>query len=386
LTICEIVDNPGHVVLTRVYVAADGDIEVPFQITNCFPIDRGRDLVTGGDRQPPILTVEAVEKSYTRRRGPIDALMRRRSTRVQAVDGVSFEVAPGEVLGVAGESGSGKSVTGELITALQLPSDGRIIFNGTDVATHSRTQRRAFRRQVSMVFQDPYDALNPRMRVRDSVGEPLRIHGLGDADQRRRQILEVLERVGLRPAEQFASKYPHQLSGGERQRVAIARALVTKPKLLIADEPTTMLDVSVRTGVLNLLREMTSGTDLSMVFISHDFATLSYLSDRILIMYLGRVVEIGNTRDVLEHRLHPYTKVLGAAVPIADPDAHRIRVTSTGDGSAPPRNGCLFTPRCQFRMDHCPTVIPVLTRIDSNEDHQVACHLYDGSSQLIPTT
>jgi peptide/nickel transport system ATP-binding protein len=290
------------------------------------------------------------------------------------LDQVSFEVRPGEVLGLAGESGSGKTVTGELIAALQGYDDGSIHFEGQELSTQTKEQRKEFRRRVSMVFQDPYQSLNPRMTVLDSVVEPLRVHRLGSRREQERAGLEVLDRVGLRPADHFANEYPHQLSGGERQRAAVARALITRPKLLIADEPTTMLDVSVRTGLLNLLRGITREEGLAMVFISHDFTTLEYLCDRIVIIYLGRVAEIGPATDVLQNGLHPYAQVLAAAIPVADPDAHRMRVRSTIDTGEPSREGCLFEPRCPHRMDICVSVIPPLD--EAQPDRFVACHLY----------
>ena len=325
-------------------------------------------------KREPLLRVEGVHKQYAKRRSIRKVLSRAENERIQAVDDVSFEVFPGEVLGVAGESGSGKSVTGELITALQPMDEGRIIFMGEDISLHTKEQRREFRRQVNMVFQDPYDALNPRMRVIDSVTEPLRIHGLGSGSDQVRTAMEILDTVGLRPADHFAQKYPHQLSGGERQRAAVGRALVTRPKLLIADEPTTMLDVSVRTGLLHLLRDMSVEQDVAMMFISHDFTTLEYLCNRIVIIYLGRVAEVGPARKVLGEGLHPYTQLLGSAIPVNDPDHGRPRVKTTIDTADPSRLGCLFAPRCPHRMDHCTTAAPELRMVEA--DRIVACHLY----------
>jgi peptide/nickel transport system ATP-binding protein len=331
-----------------------------------------------------LLSVQSLHKRFDRRRGIRQALMGTARRVIDAVDGISFEIRRGEVLGLAGESGSGKSVTGELVAALQSPTSGRISFEGVDISQHTKEQRRIFRRHVSMVFQDPYDALNPRLRVRQSVTEPLRIHGMGDAETRRRMALEAIERVGLRPADHYAEKFPHQLSGGERQRAAVARALVTKPKLLIADEPTTMLDVSVRMGLLNLLKEMTTGSDLAMIFISHDLTTLSYLCDRIVIVYLGRVAEMGPAEQVLTAGLHPYTQLLASAIPVPDPDAGRPRVRMRADGSEPSPLGCLFAPRCPHAMDHCPSVIPEPTYMVP--EHLVACHLYGTKTTMVGGT
>jgi oligopeptide/dipeptide ABC transporter ATP-binding protein len=322
-----------------------------------------------------LLRVEGLHKQYARRRGLLGVLRGAKRDEIRAVDNLGFEVYQGEVVGLAGESGSGKSVTAELVAALQAPTRGRVIFEGKDIARHTKRERREFRRRVSMVFQDPYDALNPRMQVRDSVGEPLQIHRIGTDRERKLAVLEVLERVGLRPPARYANAYPHQLSGGERQRAAVARALITRPKLLIADEPTTMLDVSVRTGLLNLLKDMTRGEELAMLFISHDFTTLSYLCDRIVIIYLGRVAEVGPARDVLTEGLHPYTQVLSAAIPVPDPEFGRERVRGSLDTSDPSPAGCLFAPRCPYRMDRCTRQIPHL--MPQANDRSVACYLYD---------
>jgi len=348
--------------------------------------------VSTGLRSPAksdlILSLQAVDKAFDRRRTIKQLLRGTRRQVIQALDGVSFEVRRGEVLGLAGESGSGKTVTGELIAALQGYDAGSIRFEGQELLAQTKEQRREFRRRVAMVFQDPYQSLNPRMMVLDSVIEPLRVHKLGTRREQERAGLEVLDRVGLRPAGHFAAEYPHQLSGGERQRAAVARALITKPKLLIADEPTTMLDVSVRTGLLNLLREITRDEGLAMVFISHDFTTLEYLCDRIVIIYLGRVAEIGPATDVLQDGLHPYAQVLAAAIPVADPDAHRERVRSTIDTGVPAREGCLFEPRCPHRMAICTSVIPPLD--EARPRRFVACHLYhpdgDDSSSDVDAT
>lgn len=325
----------------------------------------------------PLLSLELVDKAYVRRRSIRQIMRGAEREEIHALDEVSFEVRAGEVLGLAGESGSGKTVTGELIAALQRPDSGVIRFMGHDISQHTKQERKEFRRHVSVVFQDPYQSLNPRMTVLDCVVEPLRVQKIGSRAEQQTAGLEALARVGLRPAGHYANEYPEQLSGGERQRVAVARALITKPKLLIADEPTTMLDVSVRTGLLNLLRDIARDENLAMVFISHDFTTLEYLCDRIVIMYLGRVAESGPASAVLQHGLHPYAQVLAAAIPVADPHAHRPRVVTTIDIAAPTRDGCLFEPRCPQRMDICTRQIPAIRQPEPQRF--VACHLYPGN-------
>ena len=247
-----------------------------------------------------------------------------------------------------------------------------------------RSRRAHFRRSVSMVFQDPFDSLNPQKRVGKLVVEPLEIHKVGTEAERQRRVLEALERVRLIPADRFVSKYPFELSGGERQRVAIARALMLDPALLIADEPTTMLDVSVRAGILNLIRDLQKSTQMSLLFISHDFTTLSYVCDRIAIMYLGHIVEVGPAHRVMAKHFHPYTRALASAIPVADPSVKRERVRlSIDEAGAPDSDGCPFTARCPHRMDVCDAVRPEPFTVE--QDHWVACHLFSVDSSPVST-
>jgi peptide/nickel transport system ATP-binding protein len=326
-------------------------------------------------RPGAVLTeVEDLTKLFPHRRTFFETLRRAPRRYLRAVDGVSITIRKGESVGLAGESGSGKSVTADLVARLQSPSSGTIRFGGHDVTrSFPPGIEEQFRRSIGMVFQDPYDSLNPRMRVEAILAEPLEIHDVGTRDERRHRVHAMLERVHLSPASEYADKYPHELSGGERQRVAIGRALILDPLLLIADEPTTMLDVSVRSGLLNLIREMRSSGDLALLFISHDFSTLRYVCDRIVIMYLGRVVETGPIAEVLARRLHPYTRALCAAIPIPDPEVRRARVTTSLETAGAPEQGCPFEPRCPLRIDRCRTEMPPLVEVDAG--HAIACHV-----------
>jgi peptide/nickel transport system ATP-binding protein len=298
---------------------------------------------------------------------------RRRS--IHAVDGIDFDIAPGETLGLGGESGSGKTVTGELLCLLQRPTRGRIRFDGRDLTRASRPDVAAFRRRAQMIFQDPYGSLNARFTVRRAVAEPLTIHRLGDGREREERVRRTLELVGLRPAETYLAKYPHELSGGERQRVAIARAVVLEPHFLVADEPTSMLDVSISAGILNLLRDLRERLALSMLFVSHDFSTLRYVCDSTAIMYLGKIVEIGPTAELIRQPVHPYTRSLIAAVPRLGAGRRRARVTLPGDLPDPidVPGGCRFHPRCPFREPRCVEVEPPMKEIAPRRF--AACHL-----------
>jgi len=322
------------------------------------------------------LETRSLSKWFPRRRTLAEIATGANKHYLKAVDDLSIAVRAGEALGLAGESGSGKTVTAEVVAGLQQPTSGAIHFRGEPMNGRiSRARMAQFRREVSMVFQDPFDSLNPQKRVGKLVAEPLEIHKVGTASERHERVLESLARVHLIPAEAFVKKYPYELSGGERQRVAIARALILNPKLLIADEPTTMLDVSVRAGILNLIRGLRESNDMSLLFISHDFTTLSYVCDRIAIMYLGHLVEVGPAHRVMVDQFHPYTRALASAIPVADPSIRRERVNlSIDEAGASGSMGCPFAPRCPERMDVCDTVRPA--PITKEPDHWVACHLY----------
>ncbi len=301
-------------------------------------------------------------------------------TTIRALDGVSFTLAEGEVLGIVGESGCGKSTLGRTILRLVEPTSGSIRFQGEDITRLGRRAMIQRRRQMQVVFQDPFGSLNPRHRVGEIVVEPLEVHGIGDRRSRAARVAELLALVGL-PAD-AAGRYPHEFSGGQRQRIAIARALVLEPKLLIADEPVSALDVSIQSQIINLLAELRVRLGLAMLFISHDLSVIRHVSDRIAVMYLGRIVEIATTAEIFDNPAHPYTRALLSAVPHTDPARRRERILLPGEMPDPahPPGGCAFHTRCHHALPRCAVERPLLTLrpIDGGAAREVACHLIEG--------
>lgn len=326
--------------------------------------------------KPAPLEVRDVSKVYEMG-SPLERALGRAKQRLIAVSGVTFSVAPGEALGIVGESGSGKSVTADMVVALQAPSGGSITYGGKNIHELSKQELLAYRRAVQIVFQNPHEALNPTRRIVQSVIEPLQIHGIGTPDERRARAVSVFREVGLAPPEDYLERYPHELSGGELQRVAIARALILDPQLIVADEPTSMLDVSVRAGVLNLLRKLRRDRGLSLVFISHDFSTIRYICDRTAVMHAGEIVEIGPTRDVIDRHYHPYTSALISAVPIPGGGLKRKRVLLSGVRYDPTSDlpGCRFASRCPLKQARCEAENPHLRAVAAG--HEAACHLLE---------
>lgn len=320
-----------------------------------------------------VLQVEHLVKHFELKKGYFS--FRRAAAIVHAVEDVTFALKNGEILGLVGESGCGKTTTGRLVTRLETPTSGRILFMGRDIASLKEWELKAFRKNIQMIFQDPYESLNPRFTVLKAVSEPLVVQGLvPDFDERRERVIHALEDAGLRPAEDIIERFPHELSGGQRQRVAIARALVVEPKCIVADEPVSMLDVSIRAGVMNLMLDLRDKYQIPYVFITHDIAVARYMADRIGVMYLGKLVEEGETDKVIFNPTHPYTRALIAAVPVPEPDFEYKPVPITGELPSPinPPSGCRFRTRCIYATELCKEQEPPYLEVEPG--HRVLCH------------
>ena len=331
-------------------------------------------FVVGSDSTDPcgvtLLEVKNLKVHFPVKPG----LFSRTHESVKAVDGVSFQLAPGETLGLVGESGCGKSTLGRAIMRLVDPTAGEIFLNGEDITRMGGGELRSRRRKFQMIFQDPFGSLNPRLTVEDIVGEALDIHGLADSPAaRRKRIAELLQAVGLDAA--YAQRYPHEFSGGQRQRIGIARALAVEPELIICDEAVSALDVSVQAQIINLLRDLQQQRGLAYLFIAHDLAVVEHISHRVLVMYLGKIVEAAAAKEIIRAPRHPYTQALISAVPEVDPEAKRQRVILPGDVPSPihPPSGCPFHPRCPVAVARCSTEVPALR--EAGKNHFVSCHL-----------
>lgn len=325
----------------------------------------------------PLIKVVKLKKWFPLHLGFFSSLVSRKIPFVRAVDGISFEVGRREIFGLAGESGSGKTTTGRLLLKLIPATSGRIYFQGKDITRMPESEFKPLRSKFQIIFQDPYSSLNPRMTIFDIIAEPMRIYGIKDEKEIEKRVFKALEDVRLVPPEEFIHRYPHELSGGQRQRVATGRALVLNPDFIVADEPVSMLDVSIRADILNLMFELKEKYNVSFLYITHDLALARHVCDRIAIMYLGKIVEMGSTDQIVYEPLHPYTKALLDAVPVPDPTAKRIEVVIKGEIPSPinPPSGCRFHTRCpKYKGDICRVKEPLL--VDKGGGHYVACHLY----------
>ncbi|MDP5272975.1 ABC transporter ATP-binding protein [Chengkuizengella axinellae] len=323
-----------------------------------------------------LLEVEKMKKYF-----PINGgILGRKIGEVKAVDDVSFSVYEGETFGLVGESGCGKSTTGRSLLRLHEPTEGKVTFNEKEITSLSPNELRTIRRDVQMIFQDPFASLNPRQTVEKILEEPLIVHNIGTPKERKQMVSDMLDTVGLNSY--HAKRYPHQFSGGQRQRIGIARALMTKPKLIIADEPVSALDVSIQSQILNLLDDLQKGFSLTYIFIAHDLGVVRHICDRVGVMYLGKIVELSSSEKLYEKALHPYTEALLSSVPIPDPTYEREHIELIGDMPSPsnPPTGCSFHTRCPQCMEICKTVQPKFEEIE--EDHYVACHLFSKNEQL----
>lgn len=318
-----------------------------------------------------LLKVDGLKKYFPIRKGFLNTQV----GDVKAVDDVSFEVFEGETLGIVGESGCGKSTTGRLLMRLLEPTAGNIEFGGKMLSTLSNNEMRKARRDIQMIFQDPYASLNPRHSIGKILEEPLIVHGMGNSKERKKKVIELLEIVGLH--EYHAKRYPHQFSGGQRQRIGIARALMTNPRLIIADEPVSALDVSIQAQVLNLMQSLQKELKLTYIFISHDLGVVRHISNRVGVMYLGKLVELTASEKLYAEPLHPYTQALLSSVPVPDPTFEREQLIISGDipSASNPPSGCAFHTRCPFKKEQCSSVVPQLQEVKPG--HYVACHLYD---------
>jgi peptide/nickel transport system ATP-binding protein len=320
-----------------------------------------------------ILRVEHLTKYYPVEKSFLEKALTRCKHFVKAVDDISFAVKRGEIFTLAGESGCGKTTTGKIVVRLISPTSGKIFFNNVEITDLKNEELRMLKRKIQIIFQDPYASFNPRMKIGDAVGHPLAIHGLADGEEKKRRVADLFNRVGLTPAEKFVDLYPHQMSGGQRQRAAMARSLILQPEFIVADEPVSMIDVSLRTAIVDLMLNLRKDFGLTYLFITHDLAVAKYISDRIGIMYLGKIVELGYKETIFSNPVHPYTQALLAAIPVPDPDRKRGATELIGDvpSAIDIPSGCRFHTRCRYATGACEKEEPPL--IEISPGHYAAC-------------
>jgi peptide/nickel transport system ATP-binding protein len=325
--------------------------------------------------QNEILRVEHLKKYFPVEKSFLEKMLTRTKHFVRAVDDVSFSVLKGEIFTIAGESGCGKTTTGKLVVRLVPPTSGKIFFDDVEITTLNHEALRLLKRKIQIIFQDPYASFNPRMKIGEAVGHPLEIHNIAKGPEKRKRVLDLLERVGLAPAEKFLDLYPHEISGGQRQRAAMARALILQPEFIVADEPVSMIDVSLRTAIIDLMLDLRKDFGLTYLFITHDLAVAKYISDRIAIMYLGKIVELGDKQTIFSNPVHPYTQALLSAIPVPVPERERKKTELIGDVPSAINipSGCRFRTRCRYAEKACQEKEPELIPVSPN--HHVACDL-----------
>jgi oligopeptide/dipeptide ABC transporter ATP-binding protein len=324
-----------------------------------------------------VIRIENLRKWYPLRRGFFETLLSKTELNVKAVDGVSFGVRKGEIFALAGESGSGKTTLGKVVLRLISSSSGSVFFQGKDITKLSQKQMKPLRREMQIVFQDPFESLNPRMIIKEIIAEPLRVQRMTKTEaELEERVKDMLSKVELVPPDEFLYRFPHELSGGQRQRVAVARAFVLNPVFIVADEPVSMLDVSIRAEIINLMVDLVKKSSASILFITHDIALAKHIADRVAVLYLGKMMEIGSSTDVVDNPLHPYTQALISAVPVPDPESKRIKDVISGEIPSPvdPPTGCRFHTRCPYAHERCVNEEPAVVEVENN--HFVACHLY----------
>ena len=342
------------------------------ELTDGGPAQGGSE---GGSER--VLRIEDIRKWYPLKRGFFETLVSRTPMNVKAVDGVSFDLKKGEIFALAGESGSGKTTLGKVVLRLIAPSSGSIIFQGKDITKLSDKEMKPLRRLMQIVFQDPFESLNPRMIIKEIIAEPLRVQKVTKSEaELEERVKDILTKVELVPPDEYLFRFPHELSGGQRQRVAVARAFVLNPVFVVADEPVSMLDVSIRAEIINLMVDLVKKSSASILFISHDIALAKHIADRVAVLYLGKIMEIGSSTDVVDNPLHPYTQALISAVPVPDPESKRTKDVISGEIPSPvdPPSGCRFHTRCPYAHERCVNEEPAVVEVE--KDHFTACHLY----------